>query len=66
MQLRNTRPVLINDLHIVHPNAIKLDGRPFKDLNEMHRTIINNWNSRVKTDDTVYILSDLIWYKEKN
>ena len=56
----------ISDLHIGHANAIKLDGRPFKDLNEMHQTIINNWNSHVKTDDTVYILGDFIWYKEKN
>ena len=56
----------ISDLHIGHANAIQLDGRPFADLNEMHRTIINNWNSRVKTDDTVYIIGDFIWYKEKD
>ena len=54
----------ISDLHICHANTIKFDKRPFADLNEMHRAIIDNWNSRVKTDDTVYILGDFIWYKE--
>lgn len=56
----------ISDLHIGHANIIKFDERPFADLNEMHRAIIDNWNSRVKTDDTVYILGDFIWAKESN
>ena len=56
----------ISDLHIGHANAIRFDKRPFADLNEMHRAIIDNWNSRVKTDDTVYILGDFIWYKESD
>ena len=54
----------ISDLHIGHANVIRFDKRPFADLNEMHRTIIDNWNSRVKTDDTVYIIGDFIWAKE--
>jgi len=56
----------ISDLHICHANAIKYDNRPFADINEMNNAIINNWNSRVKTDDTVYILGDFIWGKEEN
>lgn len=54
----------ISDLHIGHANVIRFDKRPFANLNEMHRTIIDNRNSRVKIGDTVYILGDLIWYKE--
>ena len=54
----------ISDLHIGHANAINLDKRPFKDLNEMNDAIFNNWNARVRTDDTVYILGDFIWAKE--
>lgn len=54
----------ISDLHIGHANIIKFDNRPFVDLNEMHEAIIENWNSRVKTNDTVYILGDFIWDKE--
>ena len=56
----------ISDLHIGHANVIRFDKRPFADLNEMHRAIIENWNRRVKTDDTVYILGDFIWYKEND
>ena len=54
----------ISDLHIGHDNAIKYDGRPFADINEMNNTIIANWNDRVQHDDTVYILGDFIWGKE--
>lgn len=54
----------ISDLHIGHANAIKFDNRPFADINEMNNAIIENWNSRVKTTDTVYILGDFIWAKE--
>ena len=54
----------ISDLHIGHANAIKFDNRPFADVNEMNNAIIENWNSRVKKDDTVYILGDFIWAKE--
>ena len=48
----------IADLHLGHANSIKFDNRPFADLNEMHRTIIDNWNAVVRTTDTVYILGD--------
>lgn len=54
----------ISDLHIGHANAIKFDNRPFADVNEMNNAIIENWNSRVKSNDTVYILGDFIWAKE--
>ena len=54
----------IADLHLGHANIIKFDNRPFADLNEMHRTIIDNWNAVVKTTDTVYILGDFCWAKE--
>ena len=56
----------ISDLHIGHANVIRFDGRPFVDVNEMNNAIIENWNSRVKTDDTVYILGDCFWKNEEN
>ena len=56
----------ISDLHIGHANVIKFDERPFADVTEMNRTIIENWNSRVKANDTVYVLGDFIWAKEKD
>lgn len=54
----------IADLHIGHANVIKFDNRPFADLNEMHNTIVDNWNRVVRGDDTVYILGDFCWAKE--
>ncbi len=54
----------IADLHLGHENVIRFDNRPFADLEEMHRTIIDNWNRTVTAGDTVYILGDMIWGKE--
>ena len=56
----------ISDLHIGHANIISLDKRPFKDIDEMNRAIIGNWNSRVNPEDTAFILGDFIWLKEEN
>lgn len=49
----------ISDLHLGHHNVLKFDGRPFKDVQEMHVELIKNWNSVVKDDDIVYNLGDL-------
>lgn len=54
----------IADLHLGHVNIIQFDNRPFADLTEMHDTILNNWNSRVTGNDTVYVIGDFIWAKE--
>lgn len=49
----------ISDLHLFHEAAIKFDNRPFKNLNEMHETILKRWNSKITNGDTVYILGDI-------
>lgn len=54
----------IADLHFGHKNAIGFDNRPFRTIQEMDNTIIDNWNSRVTEEDTVYILGDFSWYRE--
>lgn len=48
-----------SDLHLFHRNIIKHDNRPFTSLDHMHEQIVNNWNSSVKPEDTVYLLGDL-------
>ena len=43
----------ISDLHLLHKNCIGFDERPFADLEEMHETILANWNRKVTNSDTV-------------
>ena len=50
-----------SDLHLGHANIIRFCNRPFADVNEMDETIIANWKSRVRADDDVYILGDLMY-----
>lgn len=51
----------ISDLHLGHANAIKHDGRPFDDVEEMTLMLIESWNDVVAPEDEVYILGDFCW-----
>lgn len=51
----------ISDLHFGHSNVINFDNRPFLDRDEMDRVLIKLWNSRVQSDDMVYILGDFCY-----
>lgn len=55
----------ISDLHLFHKNVTgegsNFDNRPFATLEEMHRTIKENWNNTVTNADNIYILGDLAW-----
>ena len=53
-----------SDLHLGHANVIRHDQRPFADVTEMDRTILQLWNNRVQQDDHVYIVGDFT-YKSK-
>lgn len=55
----------IADTHFGHDNIRKLSKRPFNSIEEMDKTIINNWNNKVTDDDDVYILGDFS-YKSKD
>ena len=56
----------IADLHFGHENVIGLDNRPFSDVNEMDRTLIELWNGRVNNDDDVYIVGDFAYKNKKS
>lgn len=51
----------ISDWHYGHNNIIHLDNRPYKNVEEMNEALIDNWNSVVTNEDTVYSLGDMFW-----
>jgi len=48
-----------SDYHFCHTNVIKYDSRPFKDVEEMNESLIENWNHYIDTNDIVFYLGDL-------
>lgn len=52
----------IADPHFGHANMIRLANRPFLDVEEMDRTLIQNWNNVVRKEDEIYIIGDFSWY----
>jgi len=48
----------ISDTHFSHTNIIKYTGRPYANIEEMNRSLIENWNQFVDVDDQVFFLGD--------
>ena len=48
----------ISDLHLNQKKAIELYSRPFKNIEEMNDTIIQNINDLVKKEDELWVLGD--------
>ena len=56
----------ISDPHFGHKGIIKYSNRPFENVEDMNKTLITNWNGRVKPKDTLYILGDVCFgYSDK-
>lgn len=47
------------DWHVGHANSIVFDERPFKDLEHMHKVLINNYNAIVPENGICYFLGDM-------
>lgn len=50
-----------SDPHFDHERIIKLSNRPFTNVGEMNRYILNSYNTHVKTNDELFILGDFGW-----
>ena len=48
-----------SDWHIGHENSLVFDNRPFRDLDQMHRVLVNNYNAQVPKDGICYFLGDI-------
>lgn len=57
----NAETYYISDTHFGHENIIKYCSRPFKNIDDMHRQLIQNWNSTVTPEDEVYIIGDFAY-----
>lgn len=49
---------IIGDTHFFHEEIIRYESRPFISVDEMNHALVENWNSRVRDQDTVIILGD--------
>lgn len=66
------RVFLCSDLHLGHKNILQYDNRSFDTIDLHDETILENWNSLISENDTVYFLGDWcfslekgIWFAEK-
>lgn len=66
MEKGNDLNYYISDLHFGHQNVLRFDSRPFADTEQMATALIENWNSRVTDEDTVYVLGDAFWKNEED
>lgn len=54
------------DCHFNHKNIIEYCNRPYASVKEMNKALIDNWNSVVAPEDTVWVIGDMFMGSWKN
>lgn len=52
----------IADTHFGDKDILRYENRPFNNVGEMDKVIIDNWNSVISNDDTCFIVGDYSFY----
>jgi calcineurin-like phosphoesterase family protein len=47
-----------SDQHFNHANVIEFCKRPFDNVDQMNRVMIEKWNSRIRSIDTTFVVGD--------
>jgi calcineurin-like phosphoesterase family protein len=55
-----------SDSHFGHKNVIEYCRRPFESVEQMNDGLIEQWNSVVGKNDTIYHLGDFGWFKKRH
>jgi len=55
----NKKTYFTSDWHIGHAAVIEYSNRPFRDVDHMHRVLVNNYNATVGVNDICYFLGDM-------
>lgn len=55
-----------SDLHLFHSHIIDYENRPFKDVKEMNRSLLNNWKSTIKKKEIIFNLGDFSFLVKKD
>lgn len=51
---------LTSDHHFGHQNIISFCNRPYRDITDMNRSLVDNWNDVVQPGDDVWVLGDFL------
>lgn len=56
-----SKTFFIGDCHFGHRGCLSFDQRPYSSVEEMDLDMVHRWNSRVASQDFVYVLGDFAW-----